>query len=73
VAGGIFVIITVNKNVWSCGFSKFITPWIMADGYIPPIMANMALTLLWCLLGIVFWFYGKIFRKWTRNTKVQSI
>jgi hypothetical protein len=28
VAGPLFVAITVNKNVWGYGFSKFITPWI---------------------------------------------
>jgi MFS family permease len=27
VAGSLFVAITVNKNVWGYGFSKFITPW----------------------------------------------
>jgi hypothetical protein len=72
-AGSIFVTITVNKNVWGYGFSKFITPWIIADGYIPPIMTNMALTTLWCSFGILFWFKGKTFRKWTRNSKVHSL
>ena len=32
VAGSLFVSITVNKNVWGYGFSKFITPWSIADG-----------------------------------------
>lgn len=32
VAGSLFVSITVNKNVWGYGFSKFITDWIIADG-----------------------------------------
>lgn len=27
VAGSLFVSITVNKNLWGYGFSKFITPW----------------------------------------------
>ena len=27
VAGSLFVSITVNKNFWGYGFSKFITPW----------------------------------------------
>jgi len=71
VAGSLFVAITVNKNVWGYGFSKFITPWIIKAGYIPPIMTNMALILLWCLFGILFWFYGKTFRKWTRHSKVH--
>ncbi|KIW66146.1 hypothetical protein PV04_08348 [Phialophora macrospora] len=73
VAGSIFVAITVNKNVWGYGFSKFITPWIIANGYLPPIMLNMCLTFLWCSFGIVFYFYGKTFRKWTRNSFVHSL
>jgi len=72
VAGAIFVSITVNKNVWGYGFSKFITPWIIESGYIPPIMTNMSLVTLFCLTGILFWFKGKTFRKWTRNSKVHS-
>jgi len=32
VAGSLFVSITVNKNVWGYGFSKFITPWAIKDG-----------------------------------------
>lgn len=73
VAGSIFVAITVNKNVWGYGFSKFITPWIIKSGYIPPIMTNMSLITLWCFCGIIFWYHGKTFRKWTRNSKVHSM
>ncbi|KIW24080.1 uncharacterized protein PV07_09814 [Cladophialophora immunda] len=73
VAGSIFVAITVNKNVWGYGFSKFITPWIIADGYLPPIMLNMSLIFLWCSFGIVFYFYGKTFRKWTSNSSVHNM
>jgi len=32
VAGSLFVSITVNKNVWGYGFSKFITPWAEESG-----------------------------------------
>ncbi len=73
VTGSIFVAITVNKNLWGYGFSKFITPWILSSGYIPPIMLNMSLTTLWCSFGILFWFYGKSFRRWTKNDKVHSL
>jgi hypothetical protein len=72
VAGAIFVAITVNKNLWGYGISMFFTSWIIKSGYIPPIMMNMSLTTLWCLTGIVFWYFGKTFRKWTRNSKVHS-
>lgn len=73
VTGSIFVSITINKNLWGYGFSKFVTPWIIQSGYIPPIMTNMALTLLWCLFGILFWYKGKTFRRWTKNDKVHTL
>ncbi|KAL3422543.1 hypothetical protein PVAG01_06699 [Phlyctema vagabunda] len=73
VSGAIFVAITVNKNVWGYGFSKFITPWIEKSGYIPPIMTNMSLITLWCLTGVIFWYCGKTFRRWTKDSKVHSM
>ncbi|KAH0829637.1 MFS transporter [Fonsecaea pedrosoi] len=73
VAGSLFVAITVNKNVWGYGFSKFITNWIVDDGYIPPIMTNASLILLFCLCAIIFYFYGKTFRRWTKNSSVHSM
>jgi hypothetical protein len=73
VTGAIFVAITVNKNLWGYGFSKFITPWIETSGYVPPIMLNMSLTTLWCLTAIIFWFFGKTFRRWTKNDNVHSL
>jgi len=73
VAGSLFVSITVNKNVWGYGFSKFITDWIIADGYIPPIMTNASLILLWCLFGILFYYKGKTFRRWTKNSSVHKM
>jgi len=73
VAGSLFVAITVNKNVWGYGFSKFITNWIIKDGYIPPIMTNASLILLWCLFGILFYFQGKTFRRWSKNSSVHKM
>jgi len=73
VAGSLFVAITVNKNVWGYGFSKFITPWTMEAGYIKPIMTNGTLVLFWCLCGIVFFYFGKTFRRWTKNSSVHKM
>ncbi|OKO90331.1 hypothetical protein PENSUB_13464 [Penicillium subrubescens] len=73
VAGSIFVSITVNKNLWGYGFSKFITPWIEQSGYIKPIMLNMSLTALWCLCAIPFYIYGKRFRGWTAKSSVHKM
>jgi hypothetical protein len=89
VAGSLFVAITVNKNVWGYGFGKFITPWSEESGYvnrsmhsftvlihcrfIPPIMTNAALILIWCLFGVLFWWKGKTFRRWSKNSSVHRM
>ncbi|KAH8894705.1 serine/threonine kinase 16 [Thozetella sp. PMI_491] len=73
VAGSLFVAITVNKNVWGYGFSKFITNWVESSGYIPPIMTNGSLTLLWCLFGILFYYKGKTFRRWSKDSDVHKM
>lgn len=73
VAGSLMVSITVNKNLWGYGFSEFITPWATKQGFVPPIMTNMSLVTLWCALGVVFYFWGKQFRRWSRNSGVHRL
>ncbi|KAM0417187.1 hypothetical protein ACHAPT_012824 [Fusarium lateritium] len=73
VAGSLFVAITVNKNLWGYGMGRFITPWTEANGFIPAVMVNMALTLVWCLFGVLFYYYGKTFRKWSRNSNIHNL
>ncbi|CAK3758407.1 MFS general substrate transporter [Lecanosticta acicola] len=73
VAGSLMVSITVNKNLWGYGFSEFITPWVEKSGFIPPIMTNMSLFTLWCLCGIPFYYFGKSFRRWSRNDSVHRL
>ncbi|OCL05640.1 serine/threonine kinase 16 [Glonium stellatum] len=73
VAGSLFVSITVNKNVWGYGFGKFITPWAIQDGFVPPIMTNASLITLWCLFGILFYYKGKTFRRWSKNSSVHRL
>ncbi|KAJ5711860.1 MFS transporter [Penicillium malachiteum] len=74
VVGSIFVAITVNKNLWGYGFSKFITPWTEKAGYLPVIMTNICLTTLWCSFGFVFYFAGKnYFRRWTANSNICNL
>ncbi|OIW24795.1 MFS general substrate transporter [Coniochaeta ligniaria NRRL 30616] len=72
VAGSLFVAITVNKNLWGYGMGRFITPWTEANGFIGAFMVNMALTFIWCLFGVVFYFYGKTFRRWTKDSSVHK-
>ncbi|KJK83575.1 hypothetical protein H634G_01704 [Metarhizium anisopliae BRIP 53293] len=71
VAGALFVAITVNKNVWGYGMAEFVTGWSEQSGFIPVFMLNMGLTLLFCGVGIVFYYYGKTFRRWTKNSTVH--
>ncbi|KAJ5206440.1 Major facilitator superfamily domain general substrate transporter [Penicillium cf. griseofulvum] len=73
VAGSIFVAITVNKNLWGYGFSRFITKWVEESGFVKPIMLNMSLTALWCFCAIPFYFYGKKLRGWTAKSSVHKM
>jgi len=73
VAGSLMVAITVNKNVWGYGFSEFIIPWVEKSGFVPPIMTNMCLITLWCSFGIVFYYFGKTFRRWSKNSSVHHM
>jgi hypothetical protein len=36
-------------------------------------MTNGSLVFLWCLFGVVFYYYGKTFRRWTKNSSVHSL
>jgi hypothetical protein len=54
-------------------FCRFITPWVEKSGFVPPIMTNKSLVTLWCLFGFLFYFKGKTFRRWSRNSNVHSL
>lgn len=71
-SGAILVSITMYKNLFGYGVSQFITPWVQKDGYVPPFMTNMGLTLLSCSFGVVLWFWGKRFRMWTAKSSVHG-
>ena len=73
VAGSLMVAITVNKNVWGYGFAEFIIPWVEKSGFVPPIMTNASLITLWCLFGILFYFCGKTFRRWSKDSSVHRL
>ncbi|KAF9766532.1 hypothetical protein IL306_001045 [Fusarium sp. DS 682] len=72
VTGSLFVAIIVNKSLWGYGMAKFVTPWTIKSGFIPVFMTDMGLTVLWCGLGAVFYFYGKTFRRWTKDSNVHE-
>ena len=71
-AGSIFISVTINKNIWGYGASRFVTPWVLHSGYVPVFMTNMALLVLWCSFGIVFWCFGKRMRRWTVKSDVHK-
>lgn len=73
MAGMLFVTVTVNKNLWGYGLSNFVPRWVEQDGFLKPIMLNMCLTTLWCACAVVFYIWGKTFRKWTANSKVHDM
>ncbi|MCJ1282464.1 hypothetical protein MMC26_001787 [Xylographa opegraphella] len=70
-AGSIFIAITINKNLYGYGVSKFITPWVIQSGYVPPFMTNMCLLFLWVCCGAIFWVWGKRFRTWTAKSSIH--
>ncbi|KAH8911735.1 MFS transporter [Coniochaeta sp. PMI_546] len=73
ITGSMFVTITVNKNVWGYGVSKFLTPWAEESGFVPPILMNMAMLTVFASCGIIFWFFGKKFRGITANSFVHKL
>jgi hypothetical protein len=72
VAGSLFVVITVLKNLWCYGLSKWLTPFITSSGYVKPIMLNMCLYVFWLLCSVGFYYRGKTFRKWTAKSAVHD-
>ncbi|EPE02698.1 mfs transporter [Ophiostoma piceae UAMH 11346] len=73
VTGSMFVAITVNKNLWGYGISKFLTAWSEKDGFIAPVLTNMGLAVFFCLLAVPFWFYGKKLRGYSRKSFVHRL
>ncbi|PNS14916.1 hypothetical protein CAC42_2145 [Sphaceloma murrayae] len=73
VAGPLFVAITVNKNLWGYGLAEFLNVYIVEIGFIGPIMLNASLILFFCLLGIPFYFFGKSFRRLSKNSSVHKM
>lgn len=62
-----------NKNLWGYGVGKFLTPWSMESGFIPPMLINMALITIFSSSGIIFWFFGKKFRGMTAKSFVHKL
>jgi hypothetical protein len=51
----------------------FIEGWAEEKGWVEPIMTLAALGVGIPAIGaVIFWFYGKKMRRWTRNSKVHD-
>lgn len=73
VTGEIMVIMTVCKNTFGFGMTYYMNDWATADGFIPPMMLLMAMTVGFTLIGMVFFmFYGKTCRRWTKDSKIHQ-
>jgi hypothetical protein len=48
-------------------------PITNATSFISPIMTNAALITIWCLFGVLFWWKGKTFRRWSKNSSVHRM
>ncbi|KAK7204562.1 MFS transporter-like protein [Myxozyma melibiosi] len=72
-AGDILLNVTINKNLWGYGVSKFLTSWILSSGFVPPIITILALNIAVMLPGIPLYFYGKKVRKWSKNSHLHKM
>lgn len=52
----------------------FLNDWAAESGYIKPVLMIMALTFGSSILGLcIFIPYGKLFRRWTKDSKLHSL
>lgn len=52
----------------------YLNDWAAEDGYLPPILMLMALTVGFSLLGLaVFIPFGKRFRHWTKDSALHAL
>ncbi|KAL5387000.1 hypothetical protein PMIN02_008276 [Paraphaeosphaeria minitans] len=74
VTGEIMVIATVCKNTFGFGMTYYMNDWATNSGYISPVMLLLAMNVGITLLGmVVFMFFGKTFRRWTKDSKIHSL
>jgi MFS family permease len=73
VAGQIMVVSTVVKNTFGFGMTYYVNDWAAKNGFIPPAMLLMAITVGFGMVGMILLIlFGKKMRRWTRNSQVHS-
>lgn len=71
--GEIMVIATVCKNTFGFGMTYYMPDWAAGEGFIPPVMMMLAMTVGITLLGVIlFIFFGRSCRRLTRDSKVHG-
>lgn len=55
------------------GMTYYFNDWAAASGFTQPLMLLMAMTVGFSLMGtLIFPYFGKAARRWTRDSKVHS-
>lgn len=55
------------------GMTYFIIPWVTEHGFLYPIITVGMIAVGITLIGvIVFFFFGKTFRRWTRDSGIHQ-
>ncbi|EXJ82934.1 hypothetical protein A1O3_06751 [Capronia epimyces CBS 606.96] len=73
ISGQIMVTATVAKNTFGFGMTYYINDWAAQSGFTGPFMLLMSMTVGFTLIGmLVLMFYGKTFRRWTKDSRIHS-
>ncbi|TVY65660.1 Protein HOL1 [Lachnellula suecica] len=74
IPGQIMVSSTVVKNTFGFGLIFFFNDWAVSDGFIPPVLTIMALSVGSTVVGmVVFLRWGKSFRRRTAGSRLHDL
>ncbi|PMD47530.1 MFS general substrate transporter [Hyaloscypha variabilis F] len=74
IPGQIMLAGTIIKNSFGFGMIFYFNDWAAKDGFIPPVMTMMALTVGFTVIGmVVFMIWGKKFRRATMHSKLHTL
>jgi hypothetical protein len=74
IPGQIMISATIVKNTFGFAMIFYYNDWAVKDGFIPPVMTMMALTVGFTVIGMVtFMIWGKNFRRQTMNSKLHQL
>lgn len=73
VAGDILLLGSLVKDLWAYGVSKWLPAYFMKSGFITPLWVCYTVTLVPLALTIPLYFFGKTFRRWSRNSSIHDL